>query len=564
MDEPAAQTQQARRKARAIVLFALLLVALSMLRIIATYQSTAITTDEPFHLYEGIIWLQFGEKANYLQPPLAQVIVAALPYLNGVRARGVRNDPVDSGWQLLATSPPNTIELARLGVTFSFGLGSMLFFFWVRRFYGATSALLALFFYLSTPSILSHAGIAMQDYQATAVIVPAFWALMLWLEHATALRSVALGATLTLVLLTKFNAAVFFLVGALAFVLLRLFYQPKLLTHCHKRVGSFLPSLLIVLVVAISTLWAGYGFSFASLETITPGVTHRAAQQLSMLPWPWTYLVTTFLNTPVPAPEFLNGLRLLSNLENISFHSYLLGEKSLTGFRLFFPMAFLYKTTVPLLLLTVIGSLVSIRQSIHTRNEIIALPAVVFFLGFLPLISSHFNIGHRHILPLYPFACVLAAIAITTFWKMPRFSRLLRCAILALVFWHGLEGLRVHPRYLAYFNQLAGDRPEQVLVNADLDMGQDVLRLRDELQKRNIKNIHLAVHYHPKPHALAQISYSPQLNLRTLKPHEPRTGWIAIGVDHLYRIDGYQWLKAHTPITRVGDSIFLFYIPITE
>jgi hypothetical protein len=46
-----------------------------------------------------------------------------------------------------------------------------------------------------------------------------------------------------------------------------------------------------------------------------------------------------------------------------------------------------------------------------------------------------------------------------------------------------------------------------------------------------------------------------------LLPQQPATGWVAISLrvlamDH----EGYAWLDAYEPVTRVGSSIDLYYI----
>ena len=45
-----------------------------------------------------------------------------------------------------------------------------------------------------------------------------------------------------------------------------------------------------------------------------------------------------------------------------------------------------------------------------------------------------------------------------------------------------IGSLAAHPDYLAYFNALAGDDPERIVVDSDLDWGQDIKRLGQRLR----------------------------------------------------------------------------------
>src|SRR5439155_13724202 len=76
---------------------------------------------------------------------------------------------------------------------------------------------------------------------------------------------------------------------------------------------------------------------------------------------------------------------------------------------------------------------------------------------------SHLNIGHRHLLPIYPPLFILAGGA------LPR----LRVPLAALAV---AEGLLAWPHYLAYFNPIAGGARNgyRHLVDSSLDWGQDL------------------------------------------------------------------------------------------
>jgi hypothetical protein len=117
-------------------------------------------------------------------------------------------------------------------------------------------------------------------------------------------------------------------------------------------------------------------------------------------------------------------------------------------------------------------------------------------------ITSHLNIGHRHVLPTYPPLLMLAGGAwlwVTerksaqestrlsaedhdrsggriTNWLAVRRRPILAVAVLASMASFATESLATWPNYLAYFNQFIGSRTNAYrhLVDSSLDWGQDL------------------------------------------------------------------------------------------
>jgi hypothetical protein len=131
---------------------------------------------------------------------------------------------------------------------------------------------------------------------------------------------------------------------------------------------------------------------------------------------------------------------------------------------------------------------------------------------------------------------------------------------MVLAGWLVLESARAHPDYLPYFNQIAGDHPERILVDSDLDWGQDLRRLADTLRARKVP--HVSLSYHGK----VDLSKQGLPPFTVLPDYTPVTGWVAASEYRLLlgqyggRYDPFAWLLKHTPVTRVGHSIRLYYI----
>ena len=124
-----------------------------------------------------------------------------------------------------------------------------------------------------------------------------------------------------------------------------------------------------------------------------------------------------------------------------------------------------------------------------------------------------------------------------------------------LLLWHLIAGTVAHPDYLAYFNFLAMGHPERIVVDSDLDWGQDLVRLSKYARKRNITELSLAYF------GTADIRRHGLPTIRQLRRNKPTTGWVAISLFSLKTNPAYKWLETYEPITTIGKSIRLYYIP---
>ncbi|HEV7570831.1 MAG TPA: hypothetical protein VGQ21_04975, partial [Thermoanaerobaculia bacterium] len=114
-----------------------------------------------------------------------------------------------------------------------------------------------------------------------------------------------------------------------------------------------------------------------------------------------------------------------------------------------------------------------------------------------------------------------------------------------------------HPDYFPYFNAFAGRDPSRLLIDSNVDWGQDVLRLRGVIRREHIPSIALSL---MGPADYAALGFPP---FRYPSPWVPSKGWIAVS-DHSYRMTnaqqgGWQWLPEN--YRRVGKSIRLYYLP---
>jgi len=82
----------------------------------------------------------------------------------------------------------------------------------------------------------------------------------------------------------------------------------------------------------------------------------------------------------------------------------LAGSMALKVWWYYFPVAFLIKTPVALLLMLMGGLILCAKRwRLFLRDEAFLLVPIAFYLG--SAMTARLNIGLRHILPIYPFCC---------------------------------------------------------------------------------------------------------------------------------------------------------------
>jgi hypothetical protein len=249
------------------------------------------------------------------------------------------------------------------------------------------------------------------------------------------------------------------------------------------------PGFLLAAATGALIIWAAYYFSFGPL----PGG-----------------------GASLPAPEFFDGIRTALRHNQEGHPSYLLGHNGTSGWWYYFPVALAVKTPIAFLLLLVPG----VWMCLNRRAQVGSWLPPAFALGILlPAMSSHVNIGVRHILPIYLGLSVVAAAGLI------RVAQRTAAGALVLVLWMAVSGALSHPDYLAYFNEFAGSEPEKVLVDSDLDWGQSTKPLARRLKELGATEVNFGV----KNGRSAYLETWPGLpKIKPIHPAIPAEGWTAV------------------------------------
>ena len=533
----------ALRPAHARWLF-LLLVAIALVRIAYTYQAVAQTVDETPNIACGMQWLDQGRyDMGPFHPPLARIAIAIGPYLYGQRSQGVA-DRWKEGNAILHSHGkyPVALTLARLGTLPFFLLAATCVWLWGRNLLGELGGLAAVFVFTNTPMVLAHSGLATTDMAVAAGIIFALYRFTRWLQEPDLRRSVLLGLAVAMAVLSKFSA----------FLILPLCGACILAACCISQRGF--PPLRLKLILAASAVtmfvvWAGYRFDVGLLrEPAESGLTEGS---------PFWSAIS---RVPVPAPQLIDGLLLVKSLNRDGHSAFLFGEVRQTGWWYFFPVVLGVKTPLAILILALLGILAAIRARGNWALYAPGLCCLAILAGCLP---SHLNTGLRYILCLFPILAILAAQGLLLLWESGRW----RIAGTALVLWLTFVSLRAHPDYIPYFNELAGPHPENIVVDSDLDWGQDMKRLVWKLRELKVQHVYMAVLWSGDDSKIGLPAWD------GLEPYKPVSGWVAISyfnqktqgrliAKSMGRNESaYAWLDRYQPVSRVGKSILLYYIP---
>jgi len=496
-------------------------------RIAATYAVFAETIDEPGHMACGMELLaKHVYRFESQHPPLARVFGALGPFFAGVRPVGLPNQNSEGAAEIRSNgNADRNLTLMRIGILPFFWLACFVVFVWARDTLGDAAAAISVGIFTLIPTVLAHAGLATTDMALTACLSAAFLALIRWAERPDRRRSVTLGIATGLAVLSKFTTLGFFplaTIAALVWWYLRV--RPSVL-ELFKIIRLRAASFALAVAIGAITIWAGYLFSFGPV----PG---------------W--------DVSLPAPELFDGIRSAFAHNSEGHNAYLLGEHSNTGWWYFFPVALAVKTPIALLVLALIGIYACLRDA-RPAYIPLAFSGAILFAGM----TSHVNIGLRHILPIYVGISIIAAAAILYLLRGPAWKPVIAAAC---VLWLAATGVIHHPDYLAYFNEFVGSEPENVMVDSDLDWGQDVKRLAARLRELGVRDVNF-IYYGPGD--LHQWPGMPPM--RAVVPLFPTRGWTVVSPT-VWKADAFGtgnrnarfWPDVKPPTERVG-SLLLYY-----
>lgn len=360
---------------------------------------------------------------------------------------------------------------------------ALLVFLAAQEMFGTAAAFITLTLLVFDPNLLANGALVTTDVGISCFLFASVYALYRYVRTPSLSRAAVVGLATGLALASK-NTGLLLLP---MFLLLAIYEvaKPGSAVPRHKQAARFLGMLAFTTIVAVVVLWAFYGFRYQARpagQSLNP----TTAQYLQQVPQPSVARVLGVLAHWKVLPEsYLYGLADLS-LVNDAYASYFFGKVYPHGVWFYFPGVIAVKSTLPFLILLglIIFAIATHRLRQWKEIRFLAVPAA-FYLAVA--MSSHMNIGVRHILPMYIFLYVLAGGAA---YALVRKQRGWIYVVAILLAWQAVSSIRAFPTYLAFANELWGGaaNTHKYLGDANVDWGQQLIATDKYLEKRGVKD----------------------------------------------------------------------------
>ncbi len=512
---------------------------------------TSPTYDEPVHVIEGYSYLKTGSMRivhPHDHPMLAKIISSlGLFFLNPQPILYTTHPtwmyPQRYAFSNLVLynniiSAEKILNSARKVIVIISTIFSILLFLISVVTYGILSGVYIVALYTFNPTILSHSCLATQDLLVSVFYFFSIYTFYLWLKtnldsktktySSTIIYSAIYpGVFLGLALVTKYSAV------------------------------SIIPTWLLIQIFLI----------------VRKKLTVKSAILFWIISFACCLIIISFVYKIVYIDVYFSSMYEVIKDMQEGRPSFFIGKHSTTGFREYFLIAFLLKTEIGLIILLLLSLIVMFYNLVKRSYGLLEIILAISILIYFVLASfSRMQIGHRHLLPIYPliflFTCSLL--------KSKKIFIILTFLCLGVNIFSSYKN---HPWYLSYFNEFIGGSKNgyKYFTDSNIDWGQGLKELGkwlDRHQDIKSKGIYLSYFGVGDPHYYG-IKYTP-IGFVTNLPLEDRIGdnivrnkydriIIAVSVTNLQctyyaEKDIFDFLKSISPIAYIADSILVYDI----
>lgn len=586
-------------------------------------KNDSATFDEVAHIPAGYSYIQKHDmRLNPEHPPLLKDLIGlplAFLHLNFNTdnqqfwtGEGLGRIWDDGQWYAgryllygAGNNPDQILFWARLPIILiSVALGLFLFM-WGKEIAGVLGGLFVLVLYAFDPNILGHNHYVTTDIGIASFLTFAFYYFLKFIKNPT-WKNVAIGGFfLGLVNLVKFSSLMAYPILA---IVIMLYPLVKKLSHDEtenrnkflraKIFFSYLGKGIVAFAISMVVVWVLYFFNTYKMpQEIIAGQIGFSfplsdPNKLSQV----TNHALTFLNSSTilrPMSEYALGVAMVFKRVAGGNGAYFLGNVSSKASPKYFPLVFMLKETIPFLALIAFSIIFTIIQISRTFSKSIRAKAVgksiMRFLqvgvtqytlfGFIVLysflsITGNLNIGLRHLFPIMPLLYLLVVKKIFDFLHGKHVTTKNQLHIIAsvLILWIILIPFFAYPSYTSYFNETIGGSQNgyKYVTDSNVDWGQDLKRLKIFVDENpDIDKIRVDYFGGGNPQYYLADKYISWWDEK--RPVE--AGWYAISVNSLQTsiydkvnktpANNYAWTEKLQPITMIGASIMIYYVPET-
>ena len=467
-----------RHNAYEIAAVCLLLIVLS-LQLFFSVRRESQTWDEANHIYTGYrSWTHADFGLNPEHPPLVKLL-ATMPLLwlplksPALQERFFKEDAFLRGKEFLYQNDADKIlARTRTAAAILTLLTALVVFLGTREMFGTGAAFIALTLLTFDPNLLAHGALITTDVGLACFMFLSVYLYYRLLKSPSALRLIAEGIAVGLVLAVKHT-------GLLVLPILFLLSFTEIRGRALKTFGS----LALITLIGCLVLWSFYRFRYDARPNslqLNPPLAEYVKGLEPYEAWP----ISTAARLHILPESYLYGLADVKLTANY-YTSYLLGKVYAHGVWFYFPMAFLIKSTVGVLALFLLSFGVVVTRRLNRWREIVFLVVPVIFYLIVAM-TVGMNIGVRHILVVYVFLYVLIGGAT---WALVQKNRKWTYAVGVLLLVHVVSSVLAFPNYIAYGNELWGgpSQTHKYLTDSNADWAQQLKSVKQYLDGRGVK-----------------------------------------------------------------------------
>jgi hypothetical protein len=539
-------------------------------RCLLAARANSVTFDERIYIACSLHFWMTGDDLRLWGagvPRLPHLINAAVPYLllrQSGRLPDVSRDPGEILYRFVMDDV-RTVILSARRVAIGWGILSLLVVYWgVARSFGAALGLVAAALLSMVPEMLAHASLAGSDMPCAAAMLLALCTLARYAERPSLARWMVMALAIGLAWAMRHTAILLIPVAVVVdvWVAFRKPRPPGMLAIGKRLAGTACTSAALVLI-AFTVLWAADGFGTVPLGSEkNPSHSLRAIRRVGQLDV-----------SRLPIPTSVLSLKFQIDHAKEGQRAYFCGEGGDRGWLLYFPVAFLLKTPIGLLILIALA-LVRVRP----RGSWDWILLGCLGLLWIVLVRNKIDIGLRYAILTYSLIIPFVARLFET--SMLR-DRIWGAITIAATLLFVSESLSCQSRYLSSFNQLGGGSRLGWLYLADsnIDWRQDIDALAGALKELGIDEITNAVWPTSRTPVLPGVRIMPigetghndllkgsTAQKRRLHHSDDSyetipTRYVAVSVNSmvaLYKGGDLRWLWTRRLVSRVNDSIFVF------
>ena len=558
------------------------------------------TTDEQAHIPAAYSYVMLGDfTLNPEHPPLAKLIGGVgfigshytfpTKLLHENTALGPLQWKVGNAFLYHSGNNPDSILMrSRLPILIASTLGLLICYLLFCALSSKKIALITLALVALSPTVIAHGHLVTTDVLVMTTTTIAILCFIRYLQKPSLRYGVIAGSTLALAELSKFSAALLFIVYVIVAVLYYYAHQQK--TQSRKVVASTLKTLFPVYLSAILIIYVVYSFQVISLSHVAQNnwIINATGNPTSNLD---ARVLLKINEQPLAAPLVRYIVGFSSSLVRVAVGhgANLLGTDYPTGTAFYFPVISILKTPSPLLAVWLLMLCDAVRRLQKHRKKAARLlenfwlyvqtnPVLVFgglftIIYFVAACVGNLDIGIRHLLPLFPWVAFFSA-----FWivgvldkqagKTISLGKMLFGTFIGL---YVLIALIIFPNYIPYTTEIAGGAPQayRYYNDSNVDWGQSIKYLVSYAnQHPNILPLYTDQQFYD-----AKVYYfcgsgatgCSQLNQIKDSQKPPKDSYFAVSemqltIDWARQNDNLAYLKYKKPIAKIGDSIYLYHM----